>query len=176
MPGGLFFIYKHERKMRMPAKLAVKDEVYLFYPPRIDPFETEFVFYKNGHEDILFTARDSEHRKWLCSCCRLGEHWIIVRVSNKDLLDLMDNKLSIRDVFEKHPDRRLFVVFDTYGGIYYKISHGIPESALPVPGAMLDLPEWKIGDYRATVQRRVETQRRIRENIRSNHAHREKAG
>ena len=58
----------------------------------------EYVFYEY-EEPILFSCTDSRGGRYLCACCRLSENWLIGRVSNQQLIDMMEKKTTLADVF-----------------------------------------------------------------------------
>ena len=50
----------------------------------------EHAFYEYS-EPILFVCRDYDWNRYLCSCCKLSEEWVLSKVSVSDLLSLVDN-------------------------------------------------------------------------------------
>ena len=59
----------------------------------------EHTFYDYG-EPILFVCRGIGDVRYLCSCCKLSEEWILVQASEDDLVKLIDETATIRSIFE----------------------------------------------------------------------------
>lgn len=69
--------------------------------PGIGKLEIEQVFY-HMDEPVLFTALDKNKNRYLCACTELGIHYLIAKVTNKTLIRLMANGITIREAFLKH--------------------------------------------------------------------------
>ena len=116
--------------------------------PHIGKLTTEHVFYHYGYEPILFVCTDKNGIRYLCSCCTLGEVWIVGRTEASVLLDLIDNKITIREVYESPNNPVLFVAWD--GKRYSLIDSSYDH--LPLVGAFLELAHERTGTYRKTLE------------------------
>lgn len=67
--------------------------------PNFGNLVLEHTFYDYG-EPILFVCRGIGDVRYLCSCCKLSEEWILVQASEGDLVKLIDETATIRSIFE----------------------------------------------------------------------------
>lgn len=74
-------------------------EVYFENIPHIGDLALEHIFYEYG-EPVLFVCRGTNNKRYLCSCCKLSERWILSQVSEEELIQLIDDSISIRSLFE----------------------------------------------------------------------------
>lgn len=109
----------------------------------------EHVFYSRGIDDVLFVLAYGGAR-YLASCCRLDEEWVVTPISIPELLDLMADRKPIRAVFEKAP-----AWFVTWDGKEFGMSDQVPKAALPVEGARLGLSGPATKEYEATLRKEV---------------------
>lgn len=116
--------------------------------PILGKLKLEFVFYQLGYDPILFVCTDDNHDRFLCSCCKLCEEWIIGKVSNRMLLLMMDRQKTLRDVFLES-DACYFVEIQIDG---YKLRTPIPDDAYPKNGAYLRLPTDRFSWYRELIE------------------------
>ena len=75
------------------------EECYCF--PALGKLTREHIFYQMGLYPILFVCKDGNKNRYLCSCCRLGEEWIINQVSENALVAFIEDKITIREVDRK---------------------------------------------------------------------------
>ena len=120
--------------------------------PTFGKLTREHIFYQMGIYPILFVCKDEKKNRYLCSCCRLGEEWIISQVSESALIDLIDDKVTIREIFENCDALRLMVKWD---GEQFSCTHEIPGDALPEKGALLELNKERTGVYRDVLMRDI---------------------
>ena len=111
--------------------------------PLLGVLSMEHIFYILGTDPILFVCMDNEKRRYLCSCCKLGEEWVISQVSDNVLITLMEAQLTIRAAFETSGNPIFFVHWD---GEQFFISQPAPDDALPRKGALLQLGN-KVAQY-----------------------------
>lgn len=115
-----------------------------FNLPEIGALNIEHVFYKLDNQPILFICRDIANQYYLCSCCRMYEEWVVGQTSESVLLDLIDDTITIRGIFENHCD---MVVFVTWDGHEFSIDPEIPKDAYPKEGEFLELDYERAGEY-----------------------------
>ena len=103
----------------------------------------EHTFYELDGEPILFVCKNETGTRYLFSCCQFGKKWVVCQVSVSALIDLMNDKVTIREVFEKSASS--FSV--ALNGEQYKATNDFPYDALPQTGALLELEYEKTGSY-----------------------------
>ena len=74
-------------------------KIYFENIPYIGDLALEHIFYEYG-EPVLFVCRGTNNKRYLCSCCKLSERWILSQVSEEELIQLIDDSISIRSLFE----------------------------------------------------------------------------
>lgn len=69
--------------------------------PHLGNLFLDYVFNEFNMEPILFTVRDSEYNLYICLCYEMRDslEWIISKISNEDLANLINKKKSIKEVF-----------------------------------------------------------------------------
>lgn len=112
--------------------------------PLLGTLVTEQIFYILGQNPILFVCTNKEGARYLCSCCKLSEEWVISKVSNDMLMALMDDRIAIRAVFKTSGNPIFFARWD---GKQFTVFQPAPDNALPLKGALLELGD-KVADYR----------------------------
>lgn len=115
-----------------------------FFCPEIVMREPEHVFYELDGEPILYVCTDTNGVRCLCSCYQMSRNWIVGQVEEKTLIDMIDDRITIREAFE-HCGTKLCVSWD---GNDFVFAPGIPSDALPKAGARLELEWEKTGEYR----------------------------
>lgn len=113
--------------------------------PVLGKLTREHIFYQMGIYPILFVCKDENQNRYLCSCCRLGKEWIISRVSENVLIALIEDKITIREIFEDCDALGLMVKWD--GERFFCVQE-IPDDALPEKGALLELDSGETDKYR----------------------------
>ena len=104
----------------------------------------EHTFYMLDDEPILFVCKGLEDIRFLCSCCRLYEKWVVGQVTATEIINLIDDKVSIREVFEQC-DTKFVVKWD---GEKFEVDGDVHDGLLPKTGALLELDSEKCGVYR----------------------------
>lgn len=136
----------------------------MFDLPDLGELSLEHTFYILDSEPILFVCTDIKGQRYLCSCCKLYENWVIQQVNdNKTIVDLINNKITIRSVFEQRSSFSALVIWD--GNKF--TTESIRQDALPVEGAFLDLDEEKESLYERELSMNSNTQlySKLTENI-----------
>ncbi len=113
----------------------------------IGDLNLEYVFYEY-EEPVLFVCTDALENRYLCSCCRLGENWIVGRITDSALVDVIDGTETLEGAFRKSS----FVFFLVWDGERLDCHLEIPEDAYPRAGAALKLlgqEKAAVADYRA---------------------------
>lgn len=119
-------------------------EIYFNELPQLGDLALEYVFYEMD-EPILFVCIDANQDKFLCSCCFLSENWLIAKVSRNQLTSLIDNEITLAELFQQCPER-YFVEWD--GERFSLTDKDIPSDAYPRKGAFLRLPPERTAEYR----------------------------
>lgn len=119
-------------------------EAYFTDIPNIGDLSLEHVFYEY-EEPILFVCTDAAGKRYLCSCCRLSENWIIRQTDEAALINMIDNRISLDAMFRFHDSKTLFLSWD---GEAMHYSSDIPENAYPKSGSFLNLSKDKTNQYR----------------------------
>lgn len=120
-----------------------------FELPGLGDLFLEHTFYSLDGEPVLFVCKSAAELRYLCSCCQMYEEWVVGQTSESVLLDLIDDKVTIRGVFEDNCDTRFFV---TWNGEEFHFDTDCPNDALPKAGAKLELRRAKEGAYRKTLE------------------------
>lgn len=121
--------------------------------PQTGKLALEHTFYVLDGKPILFVCIDKQKRRWLCSCCCMYREWLIGRTSEEALLEMIDDTIPIRDVFEKHCDKKFFV---RLVGKQLHVEKEIPDDAFPMKGAKLELERAKTGAYCKSLEKAKE--------------------
>lgn len=119
----------------------------IFDLPNVGDLFLEHTFYMLDDEPILFVCKGIEDIRFLCSCCRLYEKWVVGQITEAELISLIDDKVSIREVFERC-DTKFVVRWD---GEKFEVDGDVHDSLLPKPGALLELDREKCGVYRESL-------------------------
>lgn len=101
-----------------------------------------------GTDPILFVCRDTNGLQYLFSCCTPGEAWVIGQAETAALLDMMNDKITIREVFENHC-KSVFLLL--WNGKQYFFCNSL-DGCLPQQGAYLELDDDALNSYRETLQ------------------------
>ena len=80
---------------------ALDNTVFFSGIPHSENLFLDYVFNEFNMEPILFTVRDSEYNLYLCLCYEMRNslEWIVSKISNAALSNLINKKKSIREVF-----------------------------------------------------------------------------
>ncbi len=112
--------------------------------PQIGTLTLEHTFYEYG-EPILFVCTDQAANRYLCSCCRLSEEWLIAKTCPEDLIEIIDDKLAFSDVFHNQRSSLFFLKWD---GDKFSLSNNVPADAYPDVDSYLELPADCTAEYR----------------------------
>lgn len=112
--------------------------------PGIGELFIEHQFYELNDEPILFVCKDDSSTRYLCSCCLMYEKWVVAQADEVELIDLMDDKITIRKVFETHIGTAILVSWDGSG---FSVEQSVSSDYFPKKGAKLELPYEKEGAY-----------------------------
>ena len=118
-------------------------EIY-FELPDVGELAVEHSFYLLDGEPILFVCRDTKGNRYLCSCYQMDKNWVIGQVEEMALLDLIDDQVTIREVFERYCSRRWTAEWDGEG---FRFEGSVSDDVLPKKGALLELESEKNGRY-----------------------------
>lgn len=114
-----------------------------FNLPRIGELVIEHLFYAVNDEPILFVCKDTGGSRYLCSCCMMYEKWVIAQTDESTLMDLIDDKIAIRDVFES---RNSMVVAVSWDGNKFDVGTASSDF-FPRVAATLELPHERNSSY-----------------------------
>ncbi len=138
--------------------------VYFKNIPYVGDMTLEYVFYAYD-EPILFVCTDIQGTRYLCSCCKLSEEWAVAQVTEKALLEMLDDRIPLDEVFRSCKGVTFVLRWD--GERFHQQPGTIPEELLPEPGAFLDLSD--AGEYREHIQRAA--RKRTRRVMAPSHPH-----
>jgi|GEM_PF-1025868 len=110
--------------------------------PNVGNLSMEYVIVEDEYP-LLFLAIDDLERRYLCVCCdiRGSQRWIINQLPDKNILDLLLNKLTLRDAFVEGNRAKILATFDyEVRKDEYVVVDGddIPKEDLPMEGEYLD--------------------------------------
>ena len=106
--------------------------------PRIGSVTIEHVFYEYK-KPTLFVLKDRNQTRYLCSCCKLDEKWLVAQISTRTLIDLIENKITLDTVF-KNTNNKLPLSWDDEN---LTIQPRIEPDMYPAPNTRLDLSNQK---------------------------------
>lgn len=123
-----------------------------FVLPCMGDLTIEHQFYVLDGQPILFVCKNNENNRYLCSCCRLHEKWVVVQIDKAELIDLIDDKITIREIFETHGDTAILV---TWNGTAFSVDSFASAEFFPKEGATLGLPYERIGSYYRSIKQEL---------------------
>lgn len=115
--------------------------------PGIGSLCIEHIFYEYD-EPILFVCLDSRNNRYLCSCSRIAEQWIVGEITNQQLLDIIDKTLAI-DLFFRECKHCFCLKWD---GNSLCLFYDIPFDAYPKHNTFLRLRKEQLNEYRSFVE------------------------
>lgn len=124
-----------------------------FVLPHVGEMTLEHIFYMLDGEPILFVCKDPTGHRYLCSCCLMYEKWVIGQTEESVLLNLIDDKITIRAAFETGCNSKFLVSWD---GKKFALNDKVSDDVLPKVGATLELEQEKTGPYRETLRRNLQ--------------------
>lgn len=104
----------------------------------------EYSFYMLNDEPILFVCKNAKGDRFLCSCCQMSKKWVIGKTENQTLLDLTDDKITIREALRRCGSKWIA----SWDGKNFVYSADVPDDVLPREGTLLELLLEKCGAYR----------------------------
>lgn len=107
----------------------------IFELPDFGNLILEHIFYMY-EEPILFICKDEIGNRYLCSCCQLSEKWVVAQVEETELIQLIEDKITIREIFESRMGTKFLIIWN---GESYKLDTEVPSELLPKKGATLEL-------------------------------------
>lgn len=118
--------------------------------PHIGELMVEHIFYELNSEPILFVCKGAGDIRYLCSCCLMYENWVIAQASESILCKLIDDEITIRDIFEKCSDTVFGVSWD---GSKFDVDFDANADWFPQKGAKLELAYERNGAYYSLLKR-----------------------
>ena len=122
-----------------------------------------YMVFVESNKPILFACKDTENKPYICSChCSNAEksEWIIAPTSYEQLLDLLTNVISIREIFNSKTEE-VFVVTKFAGVPDKRIKHyhidSIDQNILPTAGYYMDAEEDEFLDEIEELQKEIRT-------------------
>lgn len=134
-----------------------------FNLPHIGELKIEHQFYALNGEPILFVCKDMAGVRYLCSCCRMYEQWVIAQADEAMLVKLIGDEVTIRDVFQMHNGAVILVSWD---GERFDVDNSVSADFFPKAGAKLELPYEKGGEYYSQLKRTAQ-QKALRQSFAS---------
>lgn len=126
-------------------------EVYFDNITRVGDLSLEYTFYEY-EEPVLFVCTDKHGKRYLCSCCALSKQWIFASVSEDKLIQMIDNKICLEDMFV--PAETNVINWD--GNSFRVRAYDLEaDNLLPRHNAKLDLPTNRTDSYRKVLQEAV---------------------
>lgn len=109
---------------------------------------------------VLFTCMDKFDTLYLCLCCdiRLEQRFIISKTNEERVIDLLSDKITIREAFKNEVDENYIVRYskDQPEGIFQKVKFDeINELDLPTEGEYLNAEEDEFTDYICVLESRI---------------------
>lgn len=126
----------------MEVKKYVMLKKYFNNIPKIGNLYLEYIFYECG-EPILFICYGN-NKRYLCSCCKLSEKWIVSEITKEEILYLIDNVITIRSLFESN--HFTFVIY--WNGKSLDINFNDSISDILPDAKILEISKDKTNDYR----------------------------
>lgn len=122
-------------------------EVYFPDVPNLGDFCLEHVFYEY-EEPVLFVCIDQRENRYLCSCSRLSEQWLVGRITNEQLLEIIDKSLAVDSFFRTCG----FTFCVHWDGENLRYTSDLPADAFPRTNSFLRLSSEQTREYRRMVQ------------------------
>lgn len=116
--------------------------------PGVGDLEFKYCFYCL-ERPMLFVCTDNNNDYYLCSCYELFPElgWIIAKISTELLMDMINDNVSLADVFKQCNDK--YIATWTNGDKYETIKkvENFDSEILPMLGAYLDMEDNEYGDF-----------------------------
>lgn len=126
-------------------------EVY-FELPGVGDLMLEHSFYQLDGEPILFVCKDAKETRFLCSCYQMDRNWVIGQATERALVDLIDDKITIRGAFEQCCSAKWTAAWD---GNDLSYASNVSDDVLPRKGAFLELPRERNGQYKEVLMKKL---------------------
>lgn len=95
-------------------------------------------------DPILFTCNDDDGNYYICSCPKSDSEvceWVIVPTTSSDIIELLTNKITIRQIFDKCETPCFFATQcanETNSNVSKIGIQDLPDEVLPTPGFYMD--------------------------------------
>lgn len=105
---------------------------------------------------LLSVLKDNANKRYLCMCfdTRGSQQWIIVPISDSNLIKLLTDRITLEFPFRKSESTAILAVrnYETKRESFQKIlPKDIPDEDLPMPGEFLEAEEGEWNEYIATI-------------------------
>lgn len=99
----------------------MKKNVYFTNVLEIGDLYLEKVLFEYDNEPIVFTCKDSNNYRYLCVCDDIidSHSWIVTKISNKVLIDVIQNRISVLSAFETSGNKIIIIDYDFESDDYY---------------------------------------------------------
>ena len=124
-------------------------EIYFENVPEIGDLAIEHIFYEY-EEPILFVCMDRSQARYLCSCSKIGQQWLVGSITAAELVKIIDRRISLSDAF-RDCKPLICIIWD---GSNLSFTDRIPDNAFPKKDAYLRLPENAAG-YREQLLKEI---------------------
>jgi len=112
---------------------------------------------------ILFVCKNKQEDLYLCVCydIRDSQRWIVAPIDERSIIDLLTNRLTIRDAFAVYQckTKRVLVEWKNEYKDYYhskKVSfEEIPDEYLPTEGEFVEAEEGEYQDFIILLEKRI---------------------
>lgn len=111
--------------------------------PDFNNIELDMVLFESRYP-VMFTCKNGEEI-YLFICCLMNNvkaEWIGTQTTNENLIELLENKITIRDAFMNITENKIVIEYNGQN-VKCKIEKGcnIPEILLPTVGEYMDAEE-----------------------------------
>lgn len=106
---------------------------------------------------IFFTLISEKGQRYISVCCELHEEqrWVVAPISNTGLIELLTNKLSIKDAFFTRSNEKCIIAHWSKNNpiLRYEkvVSNELPEQDLPLD-EMLEAEDGEFAEYIQNIQ------------------------
>nr|WP_289706959.1 hypothetical protein [Enterocloster clostridioformis] len=99
----------------------MKMNVYFTNVLDIGDLYLEKVLFEYDNEPIVFTCKDSNNYRYLCVCDDIidSHSWIVTKISNEILIDVIQNRISILSAFETSGNKIIIIDYDFESDDYH---------------------------------------------------------
>ena len=99
----------------------MKMNVYFTNVLDIGDLYLEKVLFEYDNEPIVFTCKDSNNYRYLCVCDDIidSHSWIVTKISNEILIDVIQNRISVLSAFETSGNKIIIIDYDFESDDYH---------------------------------------------------------